>query len=236
MFGRKKDDEPREGTFAQFRETQQAEGQDPSGSEQDMVDGQGPEDQMEGAVERNDGEGIEGSEELSRIVAELRELADQNYDKYIRAVADLENTKKRFVKERSDLIRYAGDGLAKDLLEVVDNLERALKQATPDIKEEFLAGLRMIHQSFVGVLDRHSIRGESAMGVRFDPLKHEALASVPTADVPAGTVLEEFKKAYFFKDKLLRAAQVVVATEVPSEQSEEAKAPSEESSSEDLGE
>lgn len=147
--------------------------------------------------------------ELEKAKAE----AAENYDKYIRAVAELENYKKRALRERADVLRYAGESMARDMLEVADHLQRALSQDLEGVREDFVKGLQLILDRFHAIMDQHQVRGESSVGVVFDPAKHEALASVPTSDHPAGTVLEEFKRAYYFKDKLLRPAQVVVSKE-----------------------
>lgn len=146
------------------------------------------------------------------VIQSLRAEVKENYDKYLRALAEVENQKKRNLKERSDLLRYAGENLARDLLEVVDNLGRAVSQKPETgVGEEFFTGIEMIHSQLVSVLDRHGIKGESSLGEPFDPNKHQAMTMVPTALHPVGTVIEEFRKAYYFKDKLLRPAQVVVA-------------------------
>ncbi len=157
-----------------------------------------------------------GSEEVVNsedIVDRLRAEAEENYDKYLRAVAELENYKKRAVRDRADLIRYAGEPIARDILEVVDNLELALSRHGAIENTEVIRGIQLILDQFLSILERHQIKPESAMGQIFDPQKQEAVAIVPSADKPAGTILEEFKKAFFFKDKLLRPGQVVVASE-----------------------
>jgi molecular chaperone GrpE len=79
------------------------------------------------------------------------------------------------------------------------------------VKEDFLKGIQMIYDRFIAIMEQHSIRGESMLGKAFDPNSQQALASVPTDEHAPNTVIEEFKRAYYFKDKLLRPAQVVVA-------------------------
>lgn len=149
------------------------------------------------------------------IISQLRAEAEANYDKYLRALAEMENQRKRAIKERSDLLKYAGENLARDLLDVADNFDRALSHADTSSREEFAAGVKLIRDQFMGILTRYQVKPESASGGTFDPSKHDALASVPTADAAPGTILEELRKAYFFKDKLLRPAQVVVAIAPP---------------------
>ncbi len=151
------------------------------------------------------------AESTEQVLSQLREEAECNYDKYIRAVAELENYKKRVLKERAELIKYSGEYLARDLLDVVDNLERALDHAGSENAEDLIKGVSMVRDLFISVLERHNIVGVSSVGSAFDPAKQEAMVSVPTADSPPGVVLNELRKAYFFKDKLLRAAQVVVS-------------------------
>ncbi len=155
---------------------------------------------------------------IEALEAEVKE----NYDKYLRAIAEFENFKKRALRERSDILKYAGENIARDLLEVLDNFTLAFNQEGNGPHEEFVKGIKMIHDRFNAILEQHQVRGESALGGIFDPVKQQALASVPTADQPVGTILEEFKKAYFFKDKLLRPGQVVVATAVAPETEEKA--------------
>lgn len=143
-------------------------------------------------------------------------LAKENYDKYLRTAAELDTFRRRSQKDRSELLKYGGESMARDLLEVLDNLERAISIASTAAAgstgggEDFISGIKMIAEQYKQVFERHGIRGESGVGKPFDPTKQEALASVPTADKPAGEVIEEFRKTYFFRDKLLRTGQVVV--------------------------
>ena len=142
-----------------------------------------------------------------------KQKADENYDKYLRALAELENFKKRMIKERAELLKYSGENLARDILIVVDDLERALKNASGGVTENFIEGVKLITGNLVNMLKRHQIVGEESVGKPFDPQKHEAMAMVPTADYEPGIIMEEIKKLYLFKDKVLRIGQVVVAKE-----------------------
>ncbi len=152
-----------------------------------------------------------GPSELELSRGEARE----NYDKFLRAAAELENFKRRAARERSDLLKYAGENLARDFLDVLDNLERALQSSQTSSGEDFVNGVKLITEQFRATFERHGVKGESALGSIFDPVKQEALASVPMGDKDPGTVLEEFRKTYFFKDKMLRPGQVVVAAKPP---------------------
>lgn len=146
----------------------------------------------------------------------LEKESKENYDKYLRAIAEFENFKKRATKERSELLKYAGESIVIDLLDVLDDLDRALlvdikKVSSP---EEIIEGVRMIRGRFAGILKKHAVEAKEAAGEKFDPLCHEALTAVPTNEHPPGTVIEQLRKAYLFKDKLIRTAQVVVSKEM----------------------
>ena len=179
-------------------------------------------------------EGAEGEstqEESNPQFARLRaELAETN-DKYLRALADLENYKKRALKERSDLLKYQGEKAFYDLLEVVDNLEFALQftglnlsssgdasastseseSKSQESAEKLRQGLVLIHKLFLNILGKWEVRPDSALGKPFDPQRFSAISKVKSPDAVPGTVISELKKAYFYKDKLLRPGEVVVA-------------------------
>lgn len=159
-----------------------------------------------------DGEAV--AHELREQVEALSVERDELKAKYIRALADFENYKKRAMKERSDVLKYQGEKILADIVQVVDNLELALghKDAEP---EKLVTGLEMIHRQFVDTLGRWDVRQKSVLGQPFDPNTQNALSKIPVADTEPGTVVNEFKKAYFYKDKLLRAAEVVVSEPAP---------------------
>jgi molecular chaperone GrpE len=178
-------------------------------------------------------EGLEGdadidsnddSDQLIDFAEKIREFESQvedHHNKYLRALAELENHKKRAIKERSDLIKYAGEHIARDLLEVVDNLERAVSQEASDKNEDFKKGVELILNQFQQVLGKHSIRAESSKGEKFNPDLHQAISTVPSGEHEPGTIIEEFQKPYYFKDKLLRPGVVVVAAEKSEEKGQE---------------
>ena len=169
----------------------------------------GPE--VQGQVADSSGEAPE-IVKLRREVEDLKLQLQDNKDKYLRALAEHDNYMKRSLRERSEYLRYQHKPVLFDLLNVVDNLERALEHAQADpakVKE----GVELIYKMFLDLLNKWEVRGESALGQLFDPTKHSALSRIKSGEVPAGTVLSQFKKAYFYKDQLLRAADVVVAVE-----------------------
>lgn len=162
-----------------------------------------------------------GSAEIAKLAAE----AEENKNRYLRALADLENYKRRALKERSDLIKYQGEKLVFDILEIVDNLELALQHSDAN-PEKLKEGVELIYKRFKEILNKWEIRDESGLGREFDPSRFSAISKVPSADVAPGTVINELKKAYFYKDKLLRVGEVVVSGAVGQEQaSDQAERP-----------
>ncbi len=149
------------------------------------------------------------------VMAEIEKLkaeSEDHRDKYIRSLAEFENFKKRALKEKSELLKYQGERILFDMLEIIDNLELALQYADADpikIKE----GMDLIHKLFKETLQKWDVKSESALDKEFDPSKQNALSKVPVEGKKAGIVVNEFKKAYFYKDKLLRPAEVVVSDE-----------------------
>jgi len=143
-------------------------------------------------------------------ISELEKEVDQNRNKYLRAIADLENYKKRVLKERSELIKYSGESVIIDFLDVLDDLDRACSAEATSV-EKVIEGVEMIQKRLEGVFKKHSVESKDYLGEDFDPNCHEALTTVPTDEHPVGKVMEQLKKAYFFKDKLIRPAQVVVS-------------------------
>jgi len=142
-------------------------------------------------------------------VAELRrEIADLR-DRSVRTLADFDNYRKRSERERRDAVRYAASAPLGDLLEVVDNLERAL--AAGGSSDDLKLGVEMTLRQLEEVLRRHGIEGVPAAGQRFDPAHHEAVSRLVDPDVEAPTVVEELQRGYRLHDRLLRPARVVVA-------------------------
>jgi molecular chaperone GrpE len=148
--------------------------------------------------------------ELSQTKSrETMERVKEAHERMLRAVADLENYKKRAQKEKEELQKFGNEKLLKDLLPVLDNLDRALGAAASD--DPLRAGVTMVRSAFEQVLGRYGVKAFSAMGQPFDPAKHEALLQVPTADQPAGTVVVEHARGFTLNDRLVRPALVGVA-------------------------
>jgi molecular chaperone GrpE len=152
-----------------------------------------------------------GRETLERL-REAHERAKEAQERTVRAAADLENYRKRAQKEKEEVQRFGSEKLLKDLLPVMDNLDRALEAASksPDI-DSFQKGVAMTRKSFEDTLARHGVKSFSARGQPFDPRMHEAIQQVETADVPAGHVVHEVVRGFFLNERLVRPALVVVA-------------------------
>lgn len=153
--------------------------------------------------------------ELDNLRQELaaKELeAKTNYDRFLRQVAELDNVKKRSAREREEISRFANEALIKDLLPVVDNLERAVAHASGGGNgKPLVEGVEMVLKGLLDVLAKHGVTQISAVGQPFDPSKHEAMAQVESESHEPNSVVEELHKGYTLRDRLLRPALVSVA-------------------------
>ncbi len=148
-------------------------------------------------------------------VAALQAERDEIKDRMLRIAADFENWKKRSRKEQIDAEARVRESVLKDMLEVVDNLERATSAYVENGAVDgaaVLKGVNLVLRLFHSKLERYSVKPFEAKGQPFDPHVHEAISQVPTADVPPGSVANELQKGYRIGDKLLRPAIVSVAT------------------------
>jgi molecular chaperone GrpE len=149
-------------------------------------------------------------ENLSSVANEPQESPDDRYEelnnRFLRLAADFENYRKRTERDMTNRIALANEDFARDMLEVADNFERALK----DEKEAAREGIGKINKLFDSILARHGLIAIESLGTRFSPLEHEAIACIP-ADKPEGTVIEEVSKGYSLNGKVIRCAKVVVS-------------------------
>ncbi len=165
-------------------------------------------------------------EKLREQIAAKELETQKNYDLLLRQSAELENFKKRAAREKQEAIKFGNESLVKDLLPVLDNLERAVEHAGPEGNETpLLEGVEMVLKGFLEVLEKHGVKQVSAKGEPFDPQKHEAFARVESKDHQPNTVVQELHKGYFMADRLLRPSLVSVAKvpETKEESSEQTK-------------
>ena len=134
-------------------------------------------------------------------------------DRYLRLAADFENYKKRAQKDQEDYIKYANERILKDLLTVLDNLQRALQHAQQfDGANGLVQGIELTCKNYVEILSRHGVREISSMGLPFDPAVHQAVALIEAKEGQApNTVVAEHEKGYHLHDRVLRPAMVTVA-------------------------
>jgi molecular chaperone GrpE len=191
-----------------------AKGDAPAPSRGDADDAVAPEPTAGAEVER-EVETLRAQVELSTAKGrETMEKLRETHDRLLRATADLDNYKKRAAKEREEIQKFGIEKVLKDILPVLDGLDRALSSAPPD--DPLADGVRLVRTSLEQALARHGVVGFSALGEKFDPAFHEALLQVPTADQPAGTVVLEHARGFKLHERLIRPAMVGVAVEPPS--------------------
>lgn len=154
---------------------------------------------------------------------ELKHLEEENHklkndlkessEKVLRLAAEMQNYKKRNETEKSNMLKYANEDLAKSLLPILDNFERAIKLDDNDLSDEvskFLSGFKMIYGSFVNVLNNIEVKEIECDGLEFDPVYHQAVLTEKDETKPSGVILEVLQKGYIYKDKVIRPAMVKV--------------------------
>ena len=150
----------------------------------------------------------------------LRAERDQFRDRFMRALADSENARKRADKDRREAENYGGSKLSRDLLPVYDNMKRALEAATEEqkaVSAALIEGVELTMRELVNVFGKHGIRPITpAVGDRFDPKEHEAMFEAPLPDTQAGSIIQVSTEGFMLHDRLLRPAQVGVSSNTSS--------------------
>jgi molecular chaperone GrpE len=148
----------------------------------------------------------------SADVTTLRAQLDEKQDRLLRALAEADNIRRRTQRERDEYVKYANESLVRDLIPVIDNLERALTAArTAGDAAGVVAGVELTQRELLRVLERAGVTRYSALGQAFDPTRHEAIARVVSADAAPNTVVSEIAPGYLLHGRVLRAAMVSVA-------------------------
>lgn len=149
-------------------------------------------------------------EELEKKVQELEFQVKEKENKYKYLYADFENFKKRSLKERADLVKFGWETAARELLQVIDNLERALSHVPPNTDKTLSEGLNMILNQFKSILMSQGVHQIQSLNQDFDPNLHEAVGQ-EKSDQPQGKIIQEHIKGYTLHGRLLRPARVVVS-------------------------
>ncbi|MDX2186597.1 MAG: nucleotide exchange factor GrpE [Opitutaceae bacterium] len=147
-------------------------------------------------------------------LAAAKKEAAENYDRYVRLAADMENLRKRVVREKDELRQFAAGRVLEDLLPVLDNLGLGLSAAkapNADLKN-LVGGISMVLEQLKGALANHGLKDIHPQGRPFDPNLHEAISSQASSETPEGSVLQVVRTGYLLNGRLLRPASVIVST------------------------
>ncbi|HKY62278.1 MAG TPA: nucleotide exchange factor GrpE [bacterium] len=167
----------------------------------------GLEDQYRGRIAE-----LEAELEKAQIaVAEAEANAKDAQDKYLRAYAEFDNSKKRSAKEKEESLRYAHERLIKDLLPVLDGLEQALAHADTSDKAAIVEGVELVLRQFLKVLENYGVTPVVSLGQPFDPHHHEAVGQQESGEHEPHSVVNEYRRGYKLHDRLIRPAMVTVA-------------------------
>jgi molecular chaperone GrpE len=163
-------------------------------------------------------QGNEPEPDLEKQLADAQKEIAELRDKMLRGAAENENFKKRVERERQASLKYAGETIFREILPVIDNLERALAQGVVEgVSAEknltaLLEGVQLTLKSVIATLEKFEVKTTESVGKPFDPKHQEAMVMAESDTVPANHVITEFEKGYYYKDRLLRAAKVVVSS------------------------
>lgn len=182
---------------------------------------------VEAAIEEIMGEQAPGGEDVdidltdeldSEIdeISALRAERDEMRDKFMRALADAENSRKRSERDRREAENYGGSKLARDMLPVYDNLKRALDSVPEDMRDQaggLIEGVQLTMRELLNIFEKHGItKVAPKVGDRFDPQIHEAMFEAPVPGTKAGDIIEVMTEGFMLHDRLLRPAQVGVSS------------------------
>jgi molecular chaperone GrpE len=167
-------------------------------------------------------EELEGMEALINAIQEEK---DEFKDKYLRALANYENLRKRAIQERQKAYDVSREDLFRKILPIIDDFKRAFQSLQESEKHKddyksFYEGIRLVHSNLENLMKIHNIEPFESTGEQFDPAKHDAIHVIEKNDEEEGKILEETECGYKIKDKILRPAKVIVAKKVEKKQEE----------------
>jgi molecular chaperone GrpE len=167
-------------------------------------------------AEMEDGESVvpeNGEDQQQEVTQNLKEERDDLFDRLLRKQAEFENFKKRVEREKSEFAQFASSELMRELLNVLDSFELAIRNASAEGgRENMLRGFDLIHKQLQDTLGRFGLKAIEAKGQLFDPNYHQAVSTQPSSDIREDTVVEELRKGYVLNGRLLRPAMVTVST------------------------
>ncbi|NUH66929.1 nucleotide exchange factor GrpE [Sulfitobacter sp. S0837] len=173
-------------------------------------------DEIDSAEAEEYAEEMAEIDEKALAVEELRAERDQYRDRFMRALADAENARKRSDKDRREAENYGGSKLARDMLPVYDNMKRALETTTDEQRESLgplLEGIQLTMRELLNVFKKHGIELIAPeVGDKFDPKHHEAMFEAPVPGTVAGEIIQVSAEGFMLHDRLLRPAQVGVSS------------------------
>ena len=169
-------------------------------------------DNLDGPVE----DSIEGASELQQALETKTDECKALNEKYLRLAAEFDNYKRLAQRDQRDQIKFGNEQILKELLPVVDNLERAIKSSKGASPLDALTqGVELTLKQLIGALTKFGVTAVESVGQSFDPATQQAVAQVPSDTVPENHVVEEYQKGYLLQDRILRPAMVTVSTGAP---------------------
>jgi molecular chaperone GrpE len=172
------------------------------------------------AAENSKTDDGEFANDTDATLAELKVLVNENWEKYLRVAAELENVRKRASRDIENAHKFALERFCSELLAVKDSLEMGLAVAEKTDAKSLLAGKVATLKLLTTIMERFGVTELNPEGAPFDPQEHEAMSMQPSSDVEPGSVLTVLQKGYALNDRLLRPARVLVASE-PTDKSED---------------
>lgn len=169
----------------------------------------------------SEGANEDGARTVHDVIAALQAEAADLKDKWLRAHAEIDNIRKRSEREKEEIAKYAISKLARDIVSVGDNFQRAIDAVPADAAEQdpalksFLEGVTLTERELLNALERHGIKRVQPINEPFNPHLHQAVMEIPRSDVPAGTIVQVFQLGFMIEDRVLRPAMVAVAKSGP---------------------
>lgn len=181
--------------------------------EEDVLDIERNEDESDRAetpdADLQDDDALNESEQS--VEEDLKEEPESEDARYMRLAADFQNFKRRVQKEKNDIYSYANEKIALDIIEVMDNFERALQHAEDSDGSKFFEGVELIYKQLKGALDKNNILEIESDGATFDPNFHNAVMMEKNDDVESNTVIRTMQKGYTLNGKVIRPSMVTVS-------------------------